>query len=156
MNPKHIFAFLALIAYMTIAGCKNNTDNKTQTADEAAKTVSTVNEKPIYERPLKFTYRAQCQMLCHRFPEGTKIIKKAIKDGQYKTSEKWSKKKPCPLYLVSYKIDSASTMQLALAACPKFTKVAFIKVKYQDPAKEKKCNCSSGPQADTPPDAKNS
>jgi hypothetical protein len=90
--------------------------------------------KPLHERPIKYTYKAFCQMRCNRYT--TQLVKQAIKDGKIKTKNKWLERKPCPLYAVEYPLPENQKLYLVIAACDEVTKV----VRVFD-TRRKPCNC---------------
>lgn len=133
----HILLFV--LASLFAAACSKPAAPAEQAAPaapaaEAAPATAAGTVKPLHERPIKYTYKAFCQMRCNRYT--TQLVKQAIRDGKIKTKNKWLERKPCPLYAVEYPLPENHKLYLVIAACDDVTKVVRVFDTHRKP-----CNC---------------
>ncbi len=133
------FYILLCLSSLTLASCSKTeapaAEQPKAPAAEAKDAAATAgNLKPLHERPIKYTYKAFCQMRCNRYT--TQLVKQAIKDGKIKTKNKWLERKPCPLYAVEYGLPENHKLYLVIAACDDVTKVVRVFDTHR-----KACNC---------------
>lgn len=139
------------LSCLSLASCdkKQPAEQAPQTAappaqETAAKADAGGALKPLHERPIKYTYKAFCQMRCNRYT--TTLVKQAIKEGKIKTKNKWLERKPCPFYAVEFPMKDNNKLYLVIASCDDVTKV----VRVFD-TNRKQCDCDQKPGAKAKP-----